>query len=63
MTRFHLDLTPEQRAEADRILLANSRRRSIGRNLGKMGACWEGKTAIPDAPDEFADSIRELSRL
>jgi hypothetical protein len=39
------------------ILLANSGGRSICQNLGKMGLAGKRKTAVPNAPDEFASSI------
>jgi hypothetical protein len=40
------------------ILLANSRRRSDGWNLGKLEPAGKANSAVPDAPDEFANSIR-----
>ena len=45
-------------------LVANSRRRSIGRNLGRMGSLEMGKTRAFVARDAFATSVnnRDTSR-
>jgi hypothetical protein len=43
--------------ENPRILLANSRRGSFARKLGKMGRAEEANPRFPDAWDEFANSI------
>jgi hypothetical protein len=39
------------------ILLANSHERLFGLDLGKTELAGQGKTAVPDAPHEFASSI------
>ena len=41
-----------------RILLANSRRRSMGRSLGEMESLRNGFPRFPDGRAEFANSIR-----
>jgi hypothetical protein len=43
-------------------LLANSRGRSPGRSLGKMGGLWDVNLASPGRPDEFASSIPSFAR-
>jgi hypothetical protein len=41
------------------ILLANSRGRPFGTVLGETGLAGQGKAAVPDAPHEFASSIKK----
>jgi hypothetical protein len=43
------------------ILLANSRRGSFGRKLGKVRRLGEANPAFPDARHEFASSITVVS--
>jgi hypothetical protein len=43
--------------EYDGILMANSRRESFGRKLGKMRRTGKAKPWFADARDEFANSI------
>jgi len=54
-TAFSSYRVPHQRHKR---LLANSRRGSFARNLGKMRHAGEANPRFPDTRDEFANSVK-----